>query len=199
MKKSLEQIREAVRAEASAEAARILREARAEVQRLLDEARRAEEEKGRARREAERTRREQDAAREIARAQQGSRLALLDARNRAIDRIFAAVREEARSLPPERYGKMLRAWVAELDPSSGGEVIAAPRDAHALAALIEEANGGRASGSRLTLSKEAAPFESGFIFRTARYEVEKSLGAWLEERKTEMAPRIEKELFGGGS
>lgn len=198
MKKSVEQIREAVQAEAAAEAARILQEARAQVERLLDDARRAEEEKGLARRDAERTRREQEVAREIARAQQSSRLALLEARNRVIDRVFARVREEIFRLPPEQYVKMLRAWLLELDLSSAGEIVAAPRDARALATLIEEANKARARELQLALSGEAAPFESGFIFRTARYEIEKSLDAWLEERKAEMAPKIEKELFGDG-
>ncbi len=198
MKKAVEQIRGAVHAEASAEAARILQEARAQVERLFDDARRAEEDKGLARRDAERIRREQEAAREIARAQQASRLALLEARNRVIDRIFARVREDIFRLHPERHVKMLRAWLAELDPSSAGEIVAAPRDARALATLIEEANRARAREARITLSGETAPFESGFIFRTARYEIEKSLDAWLVERKAEMSPRIEKELFGKG-
>ena len=198
MKKAVEQIRGAVHAEASAEAARILQEARAQVERLFDDARRAEEDKGLARRDAERIRREQEAAREIARAQQASRLALLEARNRVIDRIFARVREDIFRLHPERHVKMLRAWLAELDPSSAGEIVAAPRDARALATLIEEANRARAREARITLSGETAPLESGFIFRTARYEIEKSLDAWLVERKAEMSPRIEKELFGKG-
>ena len=198
MKKAVEQIRGAVHAEASAEAARILQEARAQVERLFDDARRAEEDKGLARRDAERIRREQEAAREIARAQQASRLALLEARNRVIDRIFARVREDIFRLHPERHVKMLRAWLAALDPSAAGEIVAAPRDARALATLIEEANRARAREARITLSGETAPFESGFIFRTARYEIEKSLDAWLVERKAEMSPRIEKELFGKG-
>ncbi|MEJ2745520.1 MAG: V-type ATP synthase subunit E family protein [bacterium] len=198
MKKSVERIRETVRVEASTEAARILKEAREQVERLLGDARRAEEEKGRARRDAERARCEREVSREIARAHQASRLALLGARNRAIDEIFAKVREEVLNLSPERYVKMLRVWFAELDSSSGGEIIAASRDTRSLATLIEEANKGRAHESRLTLSKETAPFESGFIFRTARYEVEISLDSWLGERKAEMSPRIEKELFGEG-
>lgn len=196
MKKSVEKIRGAVSAEASAEAARILQEARAEVKRLLDEAGRAEEDKFLSMRDAERARCEQELAREVARAQQASRLALLEARNRAIDRIFAGVRGEVLRLPPEQYVKMLRAWIVEIDASSAGEIVAAPRDARSLATLIEEANASRAREAHLTLSNETAPFESGFIFRTARYEVEKSLDAWLEERKAETAPRIEKELFG---
>jgi len=196
MKKAVEQIQKAVREEASAEAARILREARAQVERLLEDARRVEEDKGRARRDGERARCEQDVAREIARAQQASRLALLGTRNRVIDEIFARVREEALQLPRERHGKMLRAWLAEIDSSSGGEIIAAPRDAHALEALVREANRGRGSESRLALSGEKATFESGFIFRTPRYEVKKSLDSWLEEQKMEMSPQIEKELFG---
>jgi vacuolar-type H+-ATPase subunit E/Vma4 len=195
MKKSVERIRETVRKDASAEAAQILKQARAQVERLLGDARRAEEEKGRARRDADRARCEQEVSRQIARAHQAARLALLEARNRAIDGIFARVREEALKLPAEQYAKMLRAWLVELDPSSGGEIIAAPRDSRSLATLIEEANKGRAPESRLSLSKETAPFESGFIFRTARYEEEKSLDAWLVERKAEMAPRIERELF----
>ena len=160
MKKAVEQIRGAVHAEASAEAARILQEARAQVERLFDDARRAEEDKGLARRDAERIRREQEAAREIARAQQASRLALLEARNRVIDRIFARVREDIFRLHPERHVKMLRAWLAELDPSSAGEIVAAPRDARALATRIEEANRARAREARITLSGETAPFES---------------------------------------
>ncbi len=198
MKKAVEQIRKAVREEASAESARILQEARAEVDRLLEDSQKAEEETGRARREGERTRREQENAREIARARQSSRLALLDARNKIIDEVFAQVRREVLHLPQERYRKVLRAWLAEIEPASGGEIIAAPRDASMLEALVKEANGGRGAESQLVISKEKAPFESGFVFRTPRYEVKKSLDSWIEEQKREMSPQIERELFGEG-
>jgi vacuolar-type H+-ATPase subunit E/Vma4 len=196
MKKAVEQIQKAVVEEAKAEAAHILREAQDQLQRLLEDARRDEERKAEARLQEGRARLEQNLLREVARAQREARLACLDARNRVLECIFSRAMDEALQLPPARYREILRRWLGELETSAGGDILPAARDAEALAGLIGEMNPSRDEGSRLTLSREMSRFLRGFIFSTPRYEVTKSLEAWMEEQKRSMAPWLEKELFG---
>ena len=77
-------------------------------------------------------------------------------------------------------------------------MVPAERDAALVGELVREANASRPAEAAFTMSGARAPFESGFVVRTAQYVVERSLDGWLEERKREMAPRLERELFGGG-
>ncbi len=196
MKKAVEQIQKAVVEEAKAEAAHILHEANKEMERLLEDSRREEEHRAEAHLREEKARMELAALREISRAQLKARLACLDARNRVIECIFSRAMDEALQLPPARYREILRRWLGELETSAGGDILPAARDAEALAGLIGEMNPSRDAGSRLTLSRERSRFLSGFIFSTPRYEVTKSLEAWMEEQKRSMAPWLEKELFG---
>jgi vacuolar-type H+-ATPase subunit E/Vma4 len=195
MNKAVEQIHKSVREEAEGEAARIRREAEEQLKRLLEEARREEESKAEPRLRDEKARLEQNLLREVARAQRGARLACLEACNRVLEGVFSRVRDEVLRLPAERYRVILRRWLGELDASTGGNILPAARDAEALTRLVSEINSARDVGARLTLSRERAPILSGFIFRTPRYEVTKSLEAWLEEQKRNVAPRFEKELF----
>ena len=95
-------------------------------------------------------------------------------------------------------------------PSTPGSLVAAdPAVAHFLSYLEGERNASENTisgylGDLAQFVESAwgagarAPFESGFVVRTAQYVVERSLDGWLEERKREMAPRLERELFGGG-
>jgi len=194
MSAALERIQRAGREEAAAEAARILHEAREQLGRLAEAARSEEEQRAEARLREERAMAEQDLLRQVARARREAKLASLEARNKAIGDVFRRVREEILHLPPERYRGLLRRWLGEIDPSAEGEIIPAPRDSELLAALIAEMG----AGSRLKIIRGAAPFESGFIFRTPRYEVTKSLESWLEEERRRMTPWLEGELFGEG-
>lgn len=196
MNNAIERIRGAVREEAEAEAAHVLAEAREQLERILEESRREEDRKALAAVEAARARLSQEAFRDVSRAQRGARLALLAARNRVIDEIFSRVRQEALRLPAERYREVMRRWLAGVDAPGGGEVIPASRDAALIERLIPEVNASRPADAALTVSAARAPFESGFIVRTAQFEIERSLDGWLEEQKRESSPRIERELFG---
>ena len=196
MNNAIDRIRGAVRGEAETEAARILAEAREQLERMLDEFRRDEEGKALAAVEAERRRLAQESFREISRAQRGARLALLAARNRVIDEIFSRARAEALHLPEGRYREILRRWLVAVDAPGGGEVIPARRDAALVERLVGEVNASRPAAAALVVSAARAPFESGFVVRTAQFEVEWSLDEWMGEQKREMAPRLERELFG---
>lgn len=196
MKKAVEKIQQTVRAEAEAEAAHTLREAREELDQRVAAAREEEEHKALAAVEDERQRLAQEEFREISRAQRAMRLALLSARNRVIEEIFSRARGEALRMPADRYGKIMQNWLAEVDVPRGGEVLPAARDAALIEGLVAEMNRSRPPEAALALSKERAPFESGFIVRTPRFEIERSLEGWIEEQKRERAPRLERELFG---
>ncbi len=198
MNKALEKIRRSILAEAEEEAARVVAEARAGLEQLLRGVEEEEERKVASGIEEERARLAREGFREISRAQRGARLALLAARNRVIDGIFSRVREEALRLPPERYREILRRWLSEADAPGGGEVLAAARDAAVVEGLVAELNRSRPPGAALRFSDARAPFESGVVVRTARFEIGRSLDEWIAEKRRELAPALEAELFGEG-
>ncbi|MDD5556297.1 MAG: V-type ATP synthase subunit E family protein [bacterium] len=193
---ALDPVRAAVLAEAEAEAARIAAEARAQLDRLLAEGRREDEERARVRLEEERAAIEGEAMREVARARREARMALLAARNRVLDEVMKGAREELLRTSPERYGAMLRRWIEGIDAPEGGEIVPGAEDAEVVAEIAGDLNRERPAGRRLSVSAERAPFERGFLFRTARFGVERSLDGWLEERKRERIPALDRELFG---
>ncbi|MCX6357050.1 MAG: V-type ATP synthase subunit E family protein [Candidatus Aureabacteria bacterium] len=196
MNQAVERIQQAVRAEAGAEAARLRAEAQRQLDQLVSGCRREEEEKGRAAATAERARCEQIKFREISRAQRQARLDELAARNNAIDRIFQQVREEVLKLTSAHYKKLLLKWLGEPEAAEGGELIPSQRDEKVMAEILTEINAARPREAQFVLSKTRATFHAGFALRTPRYEITRSLDGWLDEKKREMAPRLEKELFG---
>ena len=196
MKIAVERIQRSVREGAEAEAAHTLREAREELDQRVAAAREEEEHKALVAVEDERQRLAQEEFREVSRARRAMRLSLLAARNRVIEEIFSQARGEALRMPADRYREILRKWIAEADAPEGGEVLPAPRDAALMEGLVAELNRSRPPGAALVLSKARAPFESGFIVRTPRFEIERSLDGWVEEQKRELSPRLERELFG---
>ncbi|MCX6354964.1 MAG: V-type ATP synthase subunit E [Candidatus Aureabacteria bacterium] len=195
MKQAIEKLRNSIRSEAEAEASHILREAREQLVSMLAEAGREEEQRARALIEEERSRCDQQMVRDISQSQRAARLEALAARNRVLEEIFLAVRKEIQELPAERYGKLLRVWVRELDAPEGGELAAGRKDSGLLREIVAELNASRPPAARIKVSGDAAPFERGFIFRTPRFEIERSLSAWIEEQKREMAPELEHDLF----
>lgn len=196
MKKAVENIQRLVMQEAEEEARRILTQAGDERAQMLEQAGEEEEQKARAHVREEQARLEQHNLREIAQAYRAMRREHLAARNRVIEDIFSRVREEVLRLPSARYRELLQNWISDIDAQDGGEYLPGSQDARLLADLVAELNSKRSPESRFTLSQEKAPFESGFIFRTPRYEIERSLTGWLEEMKKEMTPQLERELFG---
>jgi vacuolar-type H+-ATPase subunit E/Vma4 len=196
MKNAVERIRHSVREGAEAEAAHTLREAREELDQRVAAAREEEEHKALAAVEGERQRLAQEEFREVSRAQRAMRLSLLAARNRVIEEIFSMARGETLRMPADRYRKIMQHWLAEVDVPRGGEVLPAARDAALIEGLVAEMNRSRPPEAAFALSKERAPFESGFIVRTPGFEIERSLEGWIEEQKRELAPRLERELFG---
>lgn len=199
MNEAVQRIQRAVREEAEREAAHILREAKEQLVQMLSDARGEEEQAAKAQLAAERAACEQQALREISQFQRALRLDSLGARNQAIQEIFAAVREELHRLPEERYRALLRRWIAEIEAPEGGELRAGAQDARIVKELVAEVNAARPLRARLTIASTPAPFDSGFIFSTPRFQIERSLAGWLEEQKREMAPRLEQELFGNAA
>jgi len=196
MKQAIEKIRSSIRGEAEAEASHNLREAREQLVSMLAEAGREEEQRARTLIEQERSWCDQQMVRDISQAQRAARLEALAARNRVLEEIFSTVRKEIQELPAERYGKLLRVWVRELDAREEGELVAGRKDIGLLREIVAELNASRHAAARVTVSGDTAPFERGFIFRTPRFEIERSLSSWIEEQKREMAPELEHDLFG---
>ena len=123
-------------------------------------------------------------------------LTLLGARNLVVEGIFSRVREAALRMPAAAYRKLLRNWLSGVDAPEGGEVIPAARDAAVVGELVAELNRARPPEAAFSVSNGRAAFESGFIVRTPRFQVERSLEGWLAEQKRELAPRLRRELFG---
>lgn len=182
--------------DAEEEARRILTQAGDELAQMLKQAGEEEEQKARAHVREEQARLEQHNLREIAQAYRAMSREHLAARNRVIEDIFSRVKEEVLRLPSARYRELLRNWISDIDAQDAGEFLPGSQDARLLADLVSELNSKRSPESRFILSQEKAPFENGFIFRTPRYEIERSLTGWLEEMKKEMTPQLERDLFG---
>ena len=134
--------------------------------------------------------------RAVAQARREGRLRVLSARNRALDEVFARAGKEILALPAEARREVLRRRLGECARDLGGEVLPAAADRPLLAGLIAEENRSRPPAGQLRLSGSDAPFATGFVLRTATYEIRRSLEGWLMEKRRETAPDLGPEPGG---
>jgi vacuolar-type H+-ATPase subunit E/Vma4 len=130
--------------------------------------------------------------RALAQSRREGRLRVLAARNRAAEEIFARAAREILALPADARRDVLRRWLGEGDANLGGEVLPAAADRPVLAQLVAEATGRFGPAVQLRLSDRDAPFSTGFVLKTDTYEVRRSLEDWLDEKKREIAPELER-------
>ena len=122
---------------------------------------------------------------------------LLDAKNAVIDQTFDAAVKKVVDLPDNGYKDLLLKWLsaAEQEPAV---LILNARDRQAIGReLVESVNQGRSEDTAVTLAEEAGEMSGGFVLRAAKYEIDNSLDSIVAKLKEEMAPDIAAEIFGG--
>lgn len=123
---------------------------------------------------------------------------LLSAKNAVIDQVFDKAVEKLVGLPSDGYKELLLRWLGEAATDDPAELVLNPRDKQALGPeLVDRINQGRSGGPAITLAEDSAETTGGFVLRTARYEIDKTLDSIIADLKEDMAPEIASELFAG--
>jgi len=125
---------------------------------------------------------------------------LLSAKNAAIDEAFAEAVRRVVNLPDDGYRKLLLKWLKEAAPDGSAHLVLAERDRNAFGRwLVDEINAARPAEKAISLDEdpgELGEIAGGFILRTEKYEVDRSLDSIVSKLEEEMAPEIAAELFG---
>ena len=192
---SLEHIKQAIMAEAKAEAEKIEAEARSRCETKV-EAGRAEIEGEFARRE-ERSRllAQQESHRRVMERRSRHNLALLQRRNAILDDLCRQAAERVTNLPDEEYSTVIEGWMKELPQDVGGEVLCNERDQVRLAPVVERLNASRPPHASLRLARHEEAFLGGVVFRTGKFEMDLSLDARVRRLREELAPQMSQTVF----
>jgi len=122
---------------------------------------------------------------------------LLAAKNEVIDKVFARALEKVVNLPSNGYRTLLLGWLKNAAVEGPAELLLNARDLHAFGPqLVLEANKARPKESAFKLSTTPAEMAGGFVLRTGRYEIDRTLDGIVAKLKEEMAPEIAQTLFG---
>lgn len=123
---------------------------------------------------------------------------LLSAKNAVIDQVFDKAVEKLVGLPSGGYKELLLRWLGEAATDDPAELLLNARDKQALGPeLVDRINQGRSAGPAITLAEDSAQITGGFVLRTARYEIDRTLDSIIASLKEDMAPEVAAELFAG--
>ena len=194
---SLDRIKNAILAEAQREAERVREAGRRKAQekyRLAEEQLRRRLEQRL--REAEE--RQQDLSnRAIVALRSSLSMELLAAKNKIVDKVFDRVADNVINLPSNGYRVLLMKWLKNAAPHEHGQLVLNARDNKAFGQqLLADVNKMRAKEAAMTLADDTAEILGGFILRTTKYEIDRSLDGMIAKLKEEMAPEIASTLFG---
>ena len=119
---------------------------------------------------------------------------VLDKRNALLKALFEKAREEILAWPAEKYAGVMRRLIEKSAASDAGEIRVHPDDTAAFEKILPELNAGRPV--KLTLSRSAPlPKRGGFIFVSADFEVDQTLDTILREVEYDTLPVIAERLF----
>jgi len=123
---------------------------------------------------------------------------VLSAKNAVIDEVFDKAVEKLVGLPSGGYKELLLKWLGDAATGDPAELVLNARDKQAIGPeLLDRTNKGRNEGSAVTLAEESAEISGGFVLRTERYEIDRTLDSIIADLKEDMAPEIAAELFAG--
>jgi len=121
---------------------------------------------------------------------------LLAAKNATIEAVLDKAAARLLSLPSNGYRSLLLKWLIKAAPGERGELVLNAQDHKAFGQqLVADANKRRGKDAVITLAQQAGAMRGGFILRTARYEIDRTLDSSLAKLREEMAPEIAAELF----
>jgi V/A-type H+-transporting ATPase subunit E len=199
---SLENLLDKIEDDGREEGARIVAEAKREVEGIIkqgeEEARLAAEEI----RESYRERAERERVKIMSEALSESRTIFLSTQDSLYNDVFTAALIAAEDMPEERYREWLKGLV--LRGSAGGdeEILAAEFDRRLLEdGLLEEINvelGARGGKGSLSLAAENAEFSRGVILKSEKMANNLSLEAVMREVRDKHEAELLRILFGAG-
>jgi len=134
--------------------------------------------------------------REIIAQRSSLSMELLSAKNAVIESVLQKAVERLQSLPADGYRKLLLKWLQSAAPGQKGELMLNSRDHKAFGQqIVADANNGRGADAAIALAAEPGAMIGGFVLRTARFEIDRTLDGSMAKLREEMAPEIASELF----
>lgn len=193
---SLDKVKTKVLEEARARAAKLMENASATADRILAEGRAADERAGaEALREAK-LRLDRETLRELERIQHDNRLAILSAKNRALDEVFRLVREKLAVMSESEYIGMVEKWLGALPSDIGGTLKVNPRDAAKFTANLDSLNRGRYGNGQFTEVTGDAKVANGAVVVGPDYTIDCTIDRRLNELRETSSGDLARVLFG---
>ncbi len=193
----LEKIRHAVRAEAKAEATRIIDRAKKSKADFLKSQKETGEQ------EADRLCKlrmqgiEEEYNRKLIQLKGAAGKQILDKRNVLLKSLFEKAKAEILAWPPDRYGRIMRPLIEAAAGSLDGKIRVHPEERRVFGRILGEMNEHRRDAV-ITLDETAfLPERGGFVFVSADFEVDHTLDTMLRQIEYELLPTIASELFPG--
>jgi len=122
---------------------------------------------------------------------------LLAAKNELVDRVVDKALDSVVNLPSNGYRVLLMKWLKAAPQGEKGELLLNDRDRKAFGQqLVTDLNRVRPKEAALVLGQQTLSIRGGFVLRTARYEIDRTLDSTIAKLREEMAPEIASELFG---
>jgi vacuolar-type H+-ATPase subunit E/Vma4 len=190
----LENIRQAVLADAKAKAARIVDSAKMNAANLLKSRKEiAEQEFDRICRHRMQAI-DDEYGRKLIQLKGAAGKQILDKRNALLKSLFEKAREEIMAWPAEKYAGVMRGLIEKSAGIDPGEVRVHPHETAVFEKILSELNAGRHAKLAL-LQSPPLPKRGGFIFVSADFEVDQTLDTILREIEYDMLPVIAESLF----
>lgn len=125
-----------------------------------------------------------------------NRLRILEAKNKAIDEVFAKVRDAIAALSDDDYVAMVGKWLASLPADVGGVLRVNPKDEARFAARAADLNRGRSGPGRFTAVRADPEVASGAVVDGPGYAVDCTVDRRLGELRETAAGDLARTLFG---
>lgn len=197
---ALENLLSGIEAEAQSEANRIVEEAQKEADQILQTARQQAETETADLWTSKISQCRGKADQRIARANLEARKKFLNARQEAIEKVFAEALQELTHLPSERYREWMHQQILNACESGDETLIVSEKDRPRLndrwLAKVNSDLHKRGKKGALKLRFEDAGFSGGFILIHPQYEVVVSFEEILRTMKGQIQSRIAEVLFG---
>lgn len=192
---SLERITRSILDDAEREATRILHAAQVAIQHKIASVKEELKRNFAERLKAVEVEFEEKKAIELSNLRASYRQQLLEIKNAVIDDVFKRAMQQVTSLSDERYLSIIEKWLQAI--STSGQISISSKDSKRITnEFISRINQSRKESLRLSLSKDFATISGGFILKTEKFEIDRSLETIVSSLRERLGPKIAKELFG---
>ncbi len=193
----LEKIRQAVLAEASAEARRIIDGAKKNNAHFLKSQKEATEQEFERLCKLRMQAIEEEYNRKLIQLKGLASKQILNKRNALLKSLFEKAKKEILDWPSEEYARVMKRLIEKAGGNQEGKIRIHPADKDVFQKVLSDLNEGRGD-PRITLDHSSSlPERGGFIFVTANFEVDQTLDSMLKDIEHDMLPGIASELFPG--